>query len=180
MSDVDEVKLKIAAENVNYFKQNGISLEGKKVLDVGFGLGYNSSIMKRLGADVYGVEPDSKAFEFAVSNGLIDKEKAFKCLLQDIPQDLLGTFDIATVFLYNIPLSEREAFAQTLAKAIKPDGNIVIGIHDDIYITGDPYLKPVSATINSFFGSLNSMKTNNIGNRFFINASEPRVINKRL
>lgn len=98
MSDVDEVKLQIATENANYFKQREISLEGKRVLDVGFGLGYNSNIMKKLGADVYGVEPNTEAFEFATSNNLIDRDKAFNCLLQDIPEELAGTFDIATVF----------------------------------------------------------------------------------
>lgn len=180
MSNIDEVKLQIATENANYFRQRGISLEGKKVLDVGFGLGYNASIMKRLGADVYGVEPDEEAFKFAVTNNLIDKEKAFNCLLQDMPQELLGTFDIATVFLYNIPLSERDTFAQALAQSIKADGITIVGIHDDIYINGDTYLEPVSASIGRQFGTMQSTGCNNMGNRYFINASEPRIKDKRL
>lgn len=180
MSNIDEVKLIIAKENAEYFRQKGISLEGKKVLDVGFGLGYNASIMKRMGAEVFGVEPDKKAFDFAVFNNLIDKEKAFNCLLQEMPQELLGTFDIATVFLYNIPLSERENFAQALAMSIKDDGETIIGLHDDIYIDGDEYLKPVSVSVSESFDNLQLTKTNNFGNRLFIRASGPKIINKRL
>ena len=180
-ADVLKIKLKIAVENANYFKQRGISLEGKRVLDVGFGLGYNASIMKRLGAEVFGVEPNKDDFDFAVSNNLIDKDKAFNCLLQDIPQELLGTFDVATVFLYNINFNEREAFAQTLSQVIKPDGITIIGISDEIYISGDDYQEPVSASIGRFFNSLQSTRCNyNIANRFFITASEPKIIDKRL
>lgn len=150
------------------------------MLDVGFGLGYNTSMMKKLGADVYGVEPDKEAFDYAISNNLIDREKAFNCLLEDIPQELLGTFDIATVFLYSINFDEREMFAQTLAKSIKKDGITVIGLHDDIYINGDAYIEPVSTSVRNAFSKLQSTRCDNIGNRCYINASEPRVIDRRL
>lgn len=180
ISSDNEKNQKIAIENINYFYQKGISLEGKKVLDVGFGLGYNSNIMKELGAEVYGVEPDKEAFLFAVNNNLIDREKAFNCSLQDIPQELIGTFDIVTVFLYNVSYRERVCFAQALASVINPDGIAIIGVHDDVYINGDEYIAPIIESITKVFCNVGFKYTDNITDKFFINASVPNVVKKRL
>ena len=69
----------IAIENRLFMMFKGINLYDKKVLDVGFGLGYNAAEMRFLGAEVYGVEPDEEAYAYAISNGLIDADKAMNC-----------------------------------------------------------------------------------------------------
>lgn len=180
MDDIKRIKNKIAGENIDFFDLLGINLNGKKVLDVGFGLGYNSKAMSDRGASVYGVEPNDENFEYAISNELIDKNQAFNCLLQDIPEDLLGSFDIVTVFLYNIPILEREDFSNMLAKVVKTDGLVIIGMHDSIYIIGDKYKDPLYSSIYKFFGSVRLIKgrNDNIGNLSYIVANDPLLLVK--
>lgn len=178
--DIYERKKQIASENARALRELNITLKGKKVLDIGFGLGYNSDVMRRLGAEVYGVEPDKEAFDFAISQQLIDSRNAFNSTLQDMPQELFGTFDLATIFLYNISFSERENVIQLLAKSIKPTGTTIIGLQDDIYINGDPYIEPVSNLVRKNFNSVSCKKANylNIGNRMFIVGTEPKILQK--
>lgn len=130
---MNETKQRIAEENARSLQALKIDLKGKRVLDIGFGLGYNANIMRELGAEVYGVEPDKEAYDYAIQNGLIDEQRAFNTTLQDMPEELFGTFDLSTIFLYNIPLSERENVMKALSQSIKPTGTTVIGLHDDIY-----------------------------------------------
>ena len=177
MSDISKIKQQIADENIEFLKLQSVDLFGKKVLDVGFGLGYNSNAMRNLGAIVYGVEPDKEAFDYAVSNGLIDQDKAFNCKLQNIPDNLIGAFDVVTVFLYCIPFLEREEFASILAKMVKQDGIVVIGIADDIFITGDQYIEPVSSSIWRSFEIVSSVRTN-FTNKCFLLAENPMVLQK--
>lgn len=63
-----------------------------------------------------------------------------------------------------------------LASSVKSDGMAIIGLHDDMYINRDVYLKLVSFSVGKAFDNLLSTRTNNIGNRLFINASKPKVI----
>lgn len=176
--DIIETKQSIAQENIDSFNRLGISLRGKKVLDIGFGLGFNSNIFRKAGADVYGVEPDKEAFDFAISNHLIDPDKAFNTTLQELPSELMGTFDLATILLYNIPFSERETVMHLLSQSIKPSGTTIIGLHDDIYIHGDPYLESIPSITSRYFHSVNKKPSFNIGNRMFIIAREPRLLYK--
>ena len=180
MDDIKRIKEKIARENMLFFDLHGINVNGKKVLDVGFGLGYNSKAMRDRGAIVYGVEPSDEDYKYAISNGLIDKRQAFNCLLQDIPEDLLGSFDIVTVFLYNTSIQEREDFLNVLAKAVKVDGLVIVGVRDRVYIYGDEYIEPVSSSICKFFNSVHLVKgkNGNFGNLCYIMANEPRVLVK--
>ena len=180
MDDIKITKERIARENIDFFDLHGINLNGKQVLDVGFGLGYNSKAMSDRGASVYGVEPREEDFKYAISNGLIDKNQAFNCLLQDIPEDLLGSFDIVTVFLYNIPLLEKEEFSNMLAKAVKTDGLVIIGMHESIYIYGDEDIEPVSSSIYKCFNSVRLIedKKGNIGNHWYIVANDPLILVK--
>lgn len=179
--DIYETKKKIAIENASFLQELNIGLKGKKVLDIGFGLGYNSDIMRKLGAEVYGVEPDKEAFDFAISQQFVDSRRVFNSTLQDMPQELFGTFDLATIFLYSISFSERENVIQLLAKSIKPIGTTIIGLHDDIYINGDSYMEPVSNLVRKNFNSVSCKKANylNIGNRMFIVGKEPKTLQKK-
>ena len=180
MDDIKRTKEKDARDNIVFFDSYGINVNGKKVLDVGFGLGYNSKEMRDRGANVYGVEPRDEDYKYAISNGLIDKRKAFNCSLQDIPEDLLGSFDIVTVFLYNISIQEREDFSKMLAKAVKADGLVIIGMHDSVYIYGDEYIEPVSSSIYKCFNNVYLVKgkNDNVGNLYYIMANEPQVLVK--
>lgn len=177
--DIYEIKRRIAEENARSLQALGIDLKGKRVLDIGFGLGYNASIMTELGAEVYGVEPDRETFDYAVQKGLIDEERAFNTTLQDMPEELFGTFDLSAIFLYNIPFLERENFMKALSRSIKPIGTTVIGLHDEIFMRGDRYLEPVSTSLRRYFNSVVCKTANaNIGNRMFIKGEEPRTIKK--
>ena len=180
MDDIKRKKEKDARENIVFFDSYGINVNGKKVLDVGFGLGYNPKAMRDRGANVYGVEPRYEDYKYAISNGLIDKRKAFNCSLQDIPEDLLGSFDIVTVFLYNISIQEREDFSKMLAKAVKADGLVIIGMYDSVYIYGDEYIEPVSSSIYRYFNNVHLVKGKDdiIGNLYYIMANEPKVLVK--
>lgn len=178
--DIYEIKKQIASENARALREFNITLKGKKVLDIGFGLEYNSDIMRRLGAEVYGVEPDKEAFDFAISQQLIDGRNAFNSTLQDMPQDLFGTFDLATIFLYAIPFSERQDVMQLLAKSIKPTGTTIIGLYDNLYINGDTYTEPVSNLVRKNFNSVSCKKANylNIGNRMLVVGTGPKILQK--
>lgn len=175
-----ETKQSKAQENIDLFNRLGISLRGKKVLDIGFGLGYNSNIFREAGADVYGVEPDKKAFDFAISNHLIDPDKAFNTRLQELPSELMGTFDLATILLYNIPFSEGETVMHLLSQSIKPSGTTIIELADDIYIHGDPYLESIPSITSRYFHSVNKFPLFyfNILTSMFIIAREPRLLYK--
>lgn len=124
--NIYELKKRIAHENAIALQKLNIPLKGKRVLDIGFGLGYNACAMRTLGAEVYGVEPKKEDFDFAISQQLIDRERAFNTTFQDMPQELFGTFDLATIFLYCIDVREKENVMQLLAKSIKPTGTTII------------------------------------------------------
>ena len=178
MSDISEIKQKIANQNMEFLQKNFVDLSGKKILDIGFGLGYNSKAMSDLGATVYGVEPDATAFKYAISNGLIEQANAFNCSLQNIPDNLLGTFDIVTVFLYCIDLAERDEFASTLARAIKPDGTVVIGITDEAFLKPYKYIKPAYFIMYSYFASVRLIENGFNVNKLFVLAKEPLILKK--
>lgn len=179
-----EEKFKFAIENAEYFRQKGISLAGKRILDVGFGLGYNSSMMAALEADIFGVEPDDVYFNFAVSKNLINREKAFKSTLERIPEGLLGTFDIATVFLFEVMRDlggNPESFFDKLPKTIKPKGSVIIGIHDEYFIKDSKWNLSILPILNKHFNfvDLPRYKEGNLGNLYYILAGGPKIIDKR-
>lgn len=170
-----ETKQKIADENKTFLASSGILFEGKRILDVGFGLGFNSKMMSELKGDVYGVEPDKTAYDYAVNNNMISKTKALNCKLQDLPDELVGTFDIVTLFLYNIPILERYTISNMLSKVVKNNGIVIIGLYDEFYIHGDQFIPPVLESIDQCFENVLVSKANDypIGNRCFIIATSP-------
>jgi len=60
------LKQRIASEVTSDFRKHGVSLQGKSVLDVGSGLGFNAKAMEHAGATVIGIEPDSAAREKSI------------------------------------------------------------------------------------------------------------------
>ncbi|MGV2293479.1 class I SAM-dependent methyltransferase [Trinickia sp. YCB016] len=140
-------------------KQFGISLQGKTVLDVGSGLGFNAKAMQREGASVFGVEPDSEAHAQALQRSNFADGQSLNGKLQDIPSNMRGKFDLATVFLWNIPHAERDGVMQGLRAALKPGGKVVIGLHDDVYIN-DPYGVAVQPLAQKYFSQVRATPIN--------------------
>jgi 2-polyprenyl-3-methyl-5-hydroxy-6-metoxy-1,4-benzoquinol methylase len=76
----NETQIELAAKMAQAINNDLlINLTGKKVLDVGSGLGHKSHEMSKLGADVYVVEPNSKQLEWSIQNGFVSRERAFNC-----------------------------------------------------------------------------------------------------
>ena len=177
--DTDKLK-EIAQDNCRKFNELGISLYAKRILDIGFGYGFNSNIFRKAGADVYGCEPSKEEFEYAISHQLIEKSKAFNTVLQEMAKELFGTFDIATILLYNIPFSERETVMKLVAKSIKPTGTIIISLIDDIYKYGDQYYESIYSLVSRYFHNVerNEAKYYRHWDSEFIIARDPRLLVK--
>ncbi len=101
----------------------------KVVADVGTRDGRFVSIFRDLGAkDVYGIDPDIPELEKAVKAGIIDREHAIATTLEDMPAILKGTFNIATIFNFNIPIVDRNKFIQSVHGALSPSGEVVMTV----------------------------------------------------
>lgn len=59
-----------AKEVLSQLQQVVPRLPGSTVLDIGFGLGYNTAALKDLGATVFGIEPDTAAYKWAHSKAI--------------------------------------------------------------------------------------------------------------
>lgn len=78
--------------------------------------------------EVYGIDPDIPELEKAMQNGLLDKEHAIPTLLENIPHDLKGKFDIASVFNFNVPITARPGFFDALFQSLSPAGELVMTV----------------------------------------------------
>lgn len=111
----------------NIQEKLGISLHLKKCIDIGCRSGENVIAMQLAGAKVIGIDPDDSEFEMTRKRGI----QLYKTTLQEYPTT--QKFDIATVFLWNIPFEEREPFAAALKQIIHPNGCVIIGYADELY-----------------------------------------------
>lgn len=118
-------------------------VRGLCILDVGCGNGEKSAKMTSKGANVYGVEPDADMLKAAVDNGRLSSGRAYASKLQDMPQELLGSFDVVTVWSFCIPYSEREVFFKRLSECIKPEGKVVISVVDEQFLRGSASIMPL-------------------------------------
>ena len=98
------------------------SVKGKKILDIGCGLGENSIVLARMGADVTAVDTSSVAVkklnEFATDHHL--SINAAVCDAMEI--DALGVFDFVVGAMILHHLEPFEAFCDVLDAAMKPGG----------------------------------------------------------
>ncbi len=147
------IKKKIATEVISDFNKFEINLKGKTVLDVGSGLGFNTKAMQLQGASVYGVEPDVSAYTDAIQLSNLTNENSYHGKLQDIPKNLHSQFDIATVFLWNIPHAERDGIMQGLRASLTFGGTVIIGLHDEVYIS-DPHGVAVEPLAKKYFSNV--------------------------
>ena len=130
----EDIKRKIitASQIYSYLNRWEPNLKGKKILDIGFGLGFNDDMLKNIGAIVYGCEPNSDDYNFAIEKGFIDREKAYNMKVQDLPEELYGSFDKIFAFLFNIDDdTERFECFDCISKLLKPDGSCTIAFQDD-------------------------------------------------
>lgn len=86
--------------------------------------------MKNMGAIVTVCEPDQSSL---VEARKLNLENYYESTAQSLPSSLNGQFDLATMFLWNIHLTQYDQVARRLTKLIKPDGKVIIGMHDDDY-----------------------------------------------
>lgn len=108
-------------------------LAGKRILDIGFGLGYNPLEMIRNGADVYGVEPDKECYDYATNTLGLDRNRFFNILAQDIPESYNDSFDMITCFNCNIGIGEYDKVFDKLAMLVKPGGVVNIYFSEPCY-----------------------------------------------
>lgn len=172
---MDKFKMDEAYKNINFLLSKNINFFQKIVLDVGFGLGYNSYVMKNTGATVYGVEPDKESYKYAIQNNLVDFDKVLNCSLQNIPEELYNTFDIATIFLYCMGYSERLEISKMLSLVLKSDGIAIIGIWDSDFIIGDGYSPNVAKSFLNDFKYIQTSFDSSLINRYFIYASNLKM-----
>lgn len=168
----------------------------KKVMDVGFGIGHKSYEMKKLGADLFGVEPLEERFRWAIEQmGFMEPSKAFNCLAQDLPIELFGTFDIVTMFKYRIIPDESLAYCdelnlgigaeinglqlqvnKILAKLLNPNGILVIEIlnefRDNYLFYPDHNCTPLMFQLKKLFQEVEYVDTS-YGRSIFIIAKRP-------
>ena len=125
-------------ENVyQQLHNSNINFTDKIVLDIGSRNGINCISMVKLGAKkVIGVDIDDT--KFATIDSFNDKEKEkvklVKSNIFDFQNDKL--FDIVTCFLWNISLCDYDKIINKIKVLLKPNGLILIGIHDDLYKYG--------------------------------------------
>ena len=103
--------------------------QDKIVADVGTRDGRFIPLFRKLGAkEIFGIDPDNEELEKAIQAGLLDRDHAIPKLLQDIPENLKGSFEVATIFNLNMPISERIGFFRSLSDSLAPNGEVVMTI----------------------------------------------------
>jgi SAM-dependent methyltransferase len=171
-ADFDNQKGKTSWQILLQLRRIGVDLAGKVVLEIGLRTGENASAMKAAGATVYAVEPDRRLRNEAVRLGRIERNKIFG----KFPSRHKGTYDIATVFLYNIFAyheKQKAKFAESLAKAIKPDGIAIIGVSGESNISDKSF--GVKALMLKYFWSVKEHDFAQTANRYFFVCRLPKT-----
>ncbi|MDO8660170.1 MAG: class I SAM-dependent methyltransferase [Candidatus Parcubacteria bacterium] len=109
-----------------------VGFQDKTVADIGTRDGRFVPLFRDLGAkEVYGIDPDQKELQKAIDKGLLDEKHALPCMLQDLPKEIKGTFEIATVFNFNMPISEQADFFAQLYESLPENGQVVMTVAED-------------------------------------------------
>jgi SAM-dependent methyltransferase len=124
-----------------------VGFKGKTVADVGTRDGRFVPLFQELGAkEVYGIDPDEEALKQAVDKGLLDQRHALPYRLQDLPEDIRRTFEIATIFNFNIPISEQADFFAQLYRSLPEGGQAVLTVaEDEILQNAMNFIEPLFA-----------------------------------
>jgi SAM-dependent methyltransferase len=102
---------------------------GKRVLEVGAGLGHINVQLRRRGHVTFAVEPDPQLFLKARGSGDLPEESAFQGTLESLfacRPDLVGSFD--TILYINVleHIEDDQAELKIARSFLKPNGNVVI------------------------------------------------------
>lgn len=136
------------------------SFENKRALDVGTRDGRYIGVLRELGAtEVYGIDPDTTEIARAITGGILDEQHAIPKVLADLPEELEGTFDIATVFNFNIPFNERYWFIEDLYHCLKSEGQAILTFAEN------EVLDATYPTLMEFF-AVKNMKLMKVDNHF--------------
>lgn len=161
------------AKEVLISTQQICDINGKKILDVGCRTGENALAYSRAGAEVYGVDFDEKSLDIAIREGNLSEKNIFKCKLQDLPSDIKGTFDVATVWLFCINFAERDAFFKSLSEVIKPNGVVIVGVADDVFAHGQASIRP---WLEKYFNGVSESRGSG-WNKYIFRAVGPKLEN---
>lgn len=158
---------------------------GSKVLDVGAGNGFLAEkIRNELKCEVYALEPalENKT-DYQECVNRLGEEFVEKLTLQEAielhPEKYAHAFDVITVFKYNIPFKEKEAFFQSLVKALKPNGILYITSVEQERFNLDPKHKALYLmdTIREHFNiAFTITRYSTAGVDGLLTASEPKLV----
>jgi ubiquinone/menaquinone biosynthesis C-methylase UbiE len=104
---------------------------GKHVLDIGTRSGENAIMMLNSmhAASVTAIDITSSEFPSETCGVTFVKSS-----IQEFAKNTDLTYDTVTVFLWNIPFVEYDSCMSAINKILKPNGNIIVGIADDVYV----------------------------------------------
>jgi hypothetical protein len=119
--------------------------KGRIVADVGTKDGRFVPLFRELGAsEVYGIDPDQKALQEAIDKGILDKQHALPYKLQDIPKEVRGSLEIATIFNFNMPYSEQADFFEQLYDSLSENAQVVMTVaEDEILENARKFIEPL-------------------------------------
>jgi hypothetical protein len=121
-----------------------VGFRDKVVADVGTRDGRFVPLFRDLGAkEIYGIDPDQKELNIAIEKGVLDEKHALPYMLQDLPKEIRETFEIATVFNFNMPISEQADFFAQLYKSLPENGQVVMTVaEDEILQNAKKFIEP--------------------------------------
>jgi SAM-dependent methyltransferase len=165
----------ISEEIISTLYRQGISLEGKSVLDVGARTGENAHAMIQHGANVIVCDPDENSLQQGIEAGYLKPEDVRFGTLQDFSSEFYGKFDLVTCFMWCIPFAQRETFTAALCNALKPGGKIILGLVDDAFIN-DPHGAAVKPLMDRYCQNVQEVQNSEGYNKCFLVCTSPRDI----
>ena len=124
-----DIRWRVSKELENSIHQNHI--KGKHVLDIGTRSGENAIMMLNSMHAASVTAIDITSSEFPTETGGVTFVKSS---IQEFAKDTDLTYDTVTVFLWNIPFLEYDSCMSAINKILKPNGHIIIGIAEDVYV----------------------------------------------
>lgn len=109
-----------------------MDLSGKRILEVGAGLGLLSIHLKQQGYDVTALEPGSGGFDFNATTGKLIRDQigvqnlpVWDCPAEDLSPDAHGYFDV--IFSSNVleHIPDMELALAAMLSVLKPDGIMI-------------------------------------------------------
>lgn len=115
------------------------------VADIGTRDGRFVPLFRALGAsEVYGIDPDEEALQEAIDNGVLDKQHALPHKLQDLPEEVRRTFEIAAIFNFNMPYAEQADFFEQLYDSLPENAQVVMTVaEDEVLQNAQKFIEPL-------------------------------------